>query len=189
MTTETLDAAPRMHRSRHRVTAAVLVVAGLLVVVSAVVGWQWWRHPSVFYPVSSSVDEGRTWRVDTATTFGMTYVKKGVPAGTVSMISVQPNVLANTAKGTITVLACTPNRAEAGAIGIVGGDLHHWCTSVTPANGATLRVGGSAPDQLVMTVVPRQPGTVLVRGLHVTYSHGWQRGPEDVGMYVRLRAN
>jgi hypothetical protein len=189
MTTETPEAAPRRHRPSHRVTAAVLVVAGILAVVSAVVGWQWWHNPNVFYPVSSNVDEGRTWRVGTATTFGMTYVKQGVGAGTVSVTSVHPNVLVNTANATITVLACTPNRAEAGAVGIVGGELHRWCTSVTQANGATLRVGGSAPDQLVMTVVPRQPGTVLVRGLHVTYTHGWQRGPEDIGMYVRLRAN
>lgn len=134
------------------------------------------------------VDAGRTWHVDSTTTFGMTYVENGT-TGTVSVIGVQPNVLVNTAKATITVVDCTPNLAEGGAIGIVDGRLHHWCTRVAPANGATMNVSGDSPDQLVMTVTPHQAGTVLIRGVHVTYSHGWQRGPEDIGMSIRLRAN
>jgi hypothetical protein len=52
-----------------------------------------------------------------------------------------------------------------------------------------MNVAGWSPDQLVMTVTPHQPGIVLVKGLHVTYSHGWQRGPEDIGMSIRLRAS
>jgi hypothetical protein len=49
-----------------------------------------------------------------------------------------------------------------------------------------MRVTGPDPDQLVMTVVPQQRGTVVVEGLSVSYQYGFKRGTENIGEYVRL---
>jgi hypothetical protein len=66
-------------------------------------------------------------------------------------------------------------------------NLRKWCSRLVPSDGTTVKLGAFA-DQLVVTIVPTRPGIVLIRGLHVTYSHGWKRGPEDVGEFVRVRA-
>lgn len=177
----------RRFRPSRNIVVVVLIVVCLLTVTGLVVGWRSWRNPGVFYTVPDSVSSGGAFAVGTPISWGMSYAHKGVDPPGVSIISATPNVLVNTANATIVVRVCTIDRsAGIGAIGSVH-NLHTWCSRLAPPAGATMRLGNYA-DQLVVTVVSSRPGTVLVKGLHVTYSHGWKRGPEDIGEFVRLRA-
>jgi hypothetical protein len=174
------------HHRRGLITGAALVVAALIV-GGLVTGWRIYRQPAVFYGVPDIVSTWGARPVGTPMSWGMSDAHEGVDPEDVSIVSATPNVLVNTANATILVRVCTIDRTSGvGGIGSVS-DLHRWCTRLVPPDGATMRLGAFA-DQLVVTIVPRQPGKVLVKGLHVTYSHGWKRGPQDIGEFVRYRA-
>jgi len=189
VTTETLPpgATEPVRTNRRFIVVVVGVLVGLLIVTLGIIGWRSYRHPGVFYPVSDSPDSYGAGSVHTPETWGMSYAYKDVDPAEVSIVHATPNVLMNTAKATILVRVCTIDRtAGVGAIGSVI-NIRSECSRLAPPDGATMKLGDFA-DQLVVTIVPTQPGTVLVKGLHVTYSHGWKRGPEDIGMFLRYRA-
>jgi len=187
MTVATITTPQALRRRPSGRTSIIIVLVCLLLVGAVAVGVHWWRTPDVFNPVDQAVGEGRSQLVAQSTTFGMSYVKAGVDdSKSLSVISARPNVLVNTANAKITVGVCTPDLDRAGAIGIVGA-IHRECTRLVPADGATMRLT-QPTDQLVLTIAPTQPGIVLVKGLHVTYSHGWQRGSQDLGQFVRVHA-
>ena len=54
--------------------------------------------------------------------------------------------------------------------------------------GHPLRVGPQRP-YLVLEVTPRAAGTVVVEGLRVRYRTGVQRGEQDSGLVVTVRAS
>jgi hypothetical protein len=121
--------------------------------------------------------------------FGMSYVRKGVSVGTVKVISARPEVITNGSNATFKVMVCTIDRgAGIGAIGsmhLTG--LSGECSRLVPAEGATMKVRHAFPDQLLLIVTGHQPGVVQVRGLNVKYEHGWQRGTEHLGLWVKAR--
>jgi hypothetical protein len=149
--------------------------------------------PDIFYSAPSSVS---TWSDHTPVgshfTFGMTYVRKHVndPA---TLLSATPVVAENSANATFVVSVCSPDLSRNGAIGSTFGDLHRYCTRVVPAAGATLALVTSGqtpvttPDQVVLTITARQPGTVVVKGLDLTYIQDGRTAHQTVGEFIRLR--
>lgn len=188
MTTESTGPAEQRRGSRPGRRAVIMGVVGSMLVVAVALGVRWWRTPGLFYPVPGTVSTGRNQLPGEPNSWGMSYVRGDVDdSKSVSVVTARPNVLINTAEATISIRVCTPNLERAGAIGSVS-DLRGWCTRLVSADGATMHLA-KPTDQLVMTVTPNRPGTVLVKGLHVSYSYDWKRSSQDIGEFVRLRAH
>jgi hypothetical protein len=171
---------PPNRRDRLALTLGVLL---FLAAGAALIGW---RSPGVFYEVNKTgVDMSGRLTAGEPVSYGMSHVKVTSRAG-VTVDKVMPNVVENSARATVTVQVCTPDvRSGNGAIGSTP-DARRECSRLVPAQGAVMHVSGRAPDQLLVTVTGMVPGVVRIEGLHVSYTHGWHRGNQDVGADVRL---
>ena len=173
--------------------AAVLTVAALAI------GWQ---QVHTAAPQGIFVEGYRgglttwndNWSVGRSLSFGMSYVAPSdltgaSPVEHAAVLSALPQVAVNTARATLTLSVCSIDTTQrVGAIGSVAGDLAASCTRVVPADGATMRVTGAAPDQLVLTVTPTRPGKVVVRGVEVAYVYKGALEAQRMGLSVRVTA-
>lgn len=149
-----------------------LVVAGL-----AVLGWAW-RHPQALPGPGSVV--GIHNRVGVQAAVGV--LSPSLHDDRILTVhSVTPRVRSAPPGTTVRVMACRD-----GAVGAVRGSLSRFCARVWPAEGAHLRPG-TAGDWLVAVIRSSRPGRVVVDGVEVSYSHGWQRGSQVTG--PRIVAN
>ena len=88
----------------------------------------------------------------------------------------------------VTFYVCTI--APLAGVGAIGSsnedDIHEYCGSLVPAEGATLRLHASPMQQVVMAVTLRRPGRVRIDGVDLDYRLGWQAGTQRIGGEVRL---
>ena len=140
-------------------------------------GW-WWRHPGMFGNQGNVVfiysPTGTTAWLD------LTQPLRKLEADTVTIHSVEPQVVKGNA--TIEVMACGTSESKNG-VGAVRGSLDDYCEWLMQAEGATLGVD----DQLLLRVHSDEPDRVVVKGVSVVYSYGWQRGSQVTGQTVRVR--
>lgn len=162
----------RPRRSYLIVAAAVLALLGL-----GAFGW-WWRHPGMFGDQGNAVfiynPVGTTAWLDLARPLWE------LEPDTVTIHSVEPQVVEGNA--TIDVVACGTSAAKSG-VGAVRGSLADYCDWHRKAEGARLRVD----DQLLLRVHSDKPDRVVVRGVKIVYSYGWQRGSQITGQTARVR--
>jgi hypothetical protein len=154
------------------------VVAGIVLALVALsgLGW-WWRHPDAFGNQGDVV--GLYNPVGTTAWLGLAQPWRLIEPRTVTIHSVEPQVVKGNA--TIDVVACGTSPAKSG-VGTARGSLGELCEWHKQAEGSTLRGG----DQLLLRVRSENPGRLVVRGVKVTYSHGWQRGSQVTGKTVRV---
>jgi hypothetical protein len=154
------------------VMGVVLALFGL-----TALGW-WWRHPGMFGNQGNVVfiysPAGTTAWLDLAQPL------RKLEADTVTIHSVEPQVVKGNA--TIEVLACGTSESKNG-VGAVRGSLDDYCEWLMKAEGSTL----SVDDQLLLRVHSDEPDRVVVKGVNVLYSYGWQRGSQVTGQTVRVR--
>ena len=171
--------------SRQRTVIAVVVA---LAVIGLVAWGAWWmRHPTLFH---GTYADGQVAHVQAQrpVLVGMVY---SAPSGRVSSVHIDklsPRLVRDTAGGTFAFELCTLKVSNtsmgmaAGGLGV----LDPYCTSMRPAVGADFTVGGGERQQIVMVVTPARPGIIRVAGLDLTYTAGWQKGTEHVGIGTTL---
>jgi hypothetical protein len=158
----------------------------------AIGAWERASEPAVFFSPSNSVEMSNdSVPVGAHFTFGMTYVRQHTN-DPVTVVSVVPQVVENSAEAHLRVWTCSPDLRENGAIGAIRGSLQPYCTRVVSTDGARLALTESesspaVPDQLVLTVTPERPGTVLVKGLDLIYVQDGKLAHQTVGEFVRVR--
>ena len=165
------------------VTLALLVTGG-------VVGWKY-RHPTLFYPASNGISAQGRIDIGRALFIGMTYAQ-GHPTHptTVHVDGVSPRVEVNTAGASVTFFVCRLGpHPQIGAIGSAyGADIHQECPILVPASNVDMTVKPAFSDQIVMRIQLNRPGTLLVNGMDLHYSTGWQHGWQWVGDGARFTA-
>lgn len=168
------------------VGVVVVIVAALAAALGAVRAWQ---DISVFPDAGGWGFRGVQRPTDPPIYVGVTYEPKGV-RGAVTISSASAVVENDTAKATISFYLCTVDPSSGvGSVGAVHErEVHHECSRLVPAEGATLRLNHHPRDQLVMAVQLRHAGRVHVRAVDLTYAQGWQRGHQQVGGDVVLRS-
>lgn len=177
--TETAPAEPGAEGTgrgrRHR--TVLLIVAVLAILGVTAVGW-WWRRPGMFGQQGNTVFIYNP--VGTTAWLDLARPSRKLEEETVTIHSVEPQVVQGRAD--IEVVACRTD-ADQGGVGAVRGSLDEYCAWHGDPEGATLRVD----DQLLLGVHSDQPDQVVVKGVDVRYSYGWQRGSQVTGQTVRVR--
>ena len=165
----------------------IAVAVGVVLLAGAIVGWQW-RQIHVF------VDGGGWAFGGHAVVGGGLYagdmaIPRKHQTGTVTLDHLSPDVVENTANATVRFYVCRRDPdSRVGGVGIVeASEVHRYCASLDPAEGATFTLDDASTDQLVMGVFPTRPGIVRVRGVHLDYSSGWQGGSQWTGGTVVVR--
>jgi hypothetical protein len=171
--------------NRARRIAFVLILGVAL--IASVLALRWRSHVEVFQDAGNEMGMLIHPGPGQAAVVGMTYPRDDENNQRVTVTAARPNVVVNTADATFKVQICV-RRAGVGAISADDlRNLGQYCAHVVPAKGASMWVRGARPDQVIVTVTPRRPGTVRLRGLHLTYSHGWHHGSQNTGFGFVLR--
>jgi hypothetical protein len=172
---EVLDAPTPTRRGR-KVLPAAVVLGG--VAVSAAGLW-WVTHPSEF---DGATGLTVTWTLpvgETGTAEVALLPRPGAPE--VSVHDVEPRILRNDADATVRVGICrgsTVGAARGGIEEIRGNCEHFQRGETTPLRH---------DDSILVEVTGQKHGTVVIDGVRVRYSSGWQRGSEDTGVRVATR--
>jgi len=169
------DSAARGRSSSHRTVKLALV--GLLIVAALAVAWDWRRSPDVFGAQGNEV--GGYNQVGTTDFIGIAGPFRHIKPGSVTLHSVEPQIVSGQAD--VDVLVCH-RKGGATGIGAVSGSVDDFCESTTDPDEVTLR----PLDQLILKVHSDKPVHIVVNGIKVTYSSGWQRGSQVTGMTADL---
>ena len=184
----------RLVEDRERARALYHRPAGLgallLIAVLAVVSVIWGiNNPRSLPDVHGQITVHRTLSVAHPHDFGVLPVHEDhyqamEKSATVHVKAVAAHVTEDTANADITFSVCMMPypRPASGPLP----PLDELCTRVVPVTGVDLTIGPDSVQQLVMTVTATQPGTVMVKGVDVTYSDGWRHGTQTTGQQVRL---
>lgn len=164
---------------------AKLLVVGFLVAL-AVVATTWvvwtWRHPSVFNEPGNAVRQ--TMSGDDPIYFSVAFPDEDA-SGAVTINSVSPSLVETNDDTKIVFFVCTLT-GGAGIGTVYERHMSDFCSSLEPAAGATMHLGGDSAQTLVMAVDQPGVGRVRIRDVAVTYSHGWQRGTQHTGPEVTV---
>lgn len=169
-----------------RVVGALAAVTVLATV--SVLAWTW-RHPTAFPEVASDVSvSSDRWLVGEPLFVGMTFpFTQGEKA--VTLHGAEANLVANTADAIVSFGICALKPDADGSISSGRAqDIAELCTTWGPIDEHRLTSDTAPLLQLLMKVTPRQGGTVEIAGAKLTYSQGWQRGAQNIGEHLRLRA-
>lgn len=160
-----------------------LLVLGMVAAV-AYVGWLW-RHPDVFPEAGGSEKGYRAATPGRAAWFGMVDPTDRA-TGTLTIRDVQARDVDDSADSEIEFFVCTIDAAAGiGGIGVVGPrGIEEYCSSLVPADGATIHLDSDTPEQIVASVTLGHGGRVSFAGMDVSYDHGWQSGTEHTGVDV-----
>lgn len=166
---------------------AVGALAALAVLTTtSVLAWTW-RHPTAFRAVDPevSVSDDR-WPVGEPLFVGMTHTFAHDEKA-VTLHEAEANLVTNTADATVWFGVCTLKPDADAAISSVR-DITDFCATWEPVDENQLTFAPARFAQLLMKVTPRQRGVVEIAGAKVTYSQRWQRGTQNIGEHLRLRA-
>jgi hypothetical protein len=160
---------------------AVLTFIALGLFVSA------WRHPSAFPEAGGWGVGARHHKINEPVFVGMTYPDQDAE-GTVSIDTVKGHGVTDTADAELAYFVCTIDTDAEGTIGSGSqADVDEFCSTLTPADGASLSLGNHPREQLLLEVTPTSRGVVKIHGLDVTYTLGWQHGTQRIGGEVQVR--
>jgi hypothetical protein len=164
------------------------MLIGLVVVVLIAWAWHWRTHPTVF----SSAGNGQGGTLGAGqhlAAVGVTFPYPG-KGEAVWIHSASPRVVQNTAAATFGFYVCTQDAQDwDGALGVAFGakDFTRDCPKAQPVeDGTKLDTGSADPQQLVLVMTLRKPGSVLTEGVDLTYSYGVQRGTQSIGTHLRV---
>lgn len=188
-TVDTVTGVPAANGSRRpgagRRSQAVIAGAGLLAVAAlAFLAWTW-RHPSAFDGYAGN-EVGRPHsNVGETTYVGITMPNDQI-TGSVTIHGADPHGLTDSTGATFAYYLCTPDPGPAGSwLGIgTESDLPETCDQIVPATGAEMSL---TEQQVIIAITPAHEGTVVLHGLDLHYSDGWQNGTQRVGLDVRIR--
>ncbi len=178
MTTTTTASSTSGGSSRQRWSARrgtvvlVVVVVGMLVLV-----WQW-RSPRAFHDQGNVI--GMYSQVGTTALLDMGNPRRDLDPPELTIHAVEPQLFSGNA--TVDVLVCHYGPKSTGLGAGRDRDLTRHCADREPAEGARM----TRDDQLLLRVRSDEPGRVVVRGVEVTYSHGWRRGTQLTGQTARV---
>lgn len=160
----------------------MVLLAGL-----AAAGW-WWRHPAAFTEAGGWGVGNKDFPLGVPLYVGMSYEERGA-SGAATIHAVRTHVVSDSAGARIEFFVCTIDKsAGVGAIGTYrGSTIHHDCSSLLPAEGATLRLNADPRQQLVMAVSLTHAGRVQIQGVDLDYNYGWQHGTQRIGGDVDVR--
>jgi hypothetical protein len=82
----------------------------------------------------------------------------------------------------VEVLVCHRWPGSVGIGSVWADQIDKYCETFEPAEGARMDAG----DQLIYRVGSDEPGSIVIEGVKVTYSHGWRRGSEITGPTVEV---
>lgn len=168
---------------RRRLLTAITVVVVLALAATA---WKW-RHADVFREdVSDQESTSATVRPGETLNIRMTWEAPGTTPKTVTIHRAEPVIDSDTTAAKIEFWVCTarPTHPFANALG----ELRRYCSDLKPAVDSSFAVRMTPPQFVTMSVTPTQPGTARIRGMHLSYSDGWQSGTQTIGEHVLLRA-
>jgi hypothetical protein len=172
--------------ARHTRRWALVGSAVLLVVSSVLLGLEW-RHPDAFRAGGGWGVSNDQWPTNKPLYVGMSYEHRDA-SGTVSIHSARAIGMRDSADSIIDFLVCTIDpEGGVGAVGIVGpAEIQRECRALEPAEGATLELNADPHQQLVLAVTLTRAGGISLRGVELTYSHGWRRGTQRIGGEVEV---
>lgn len=147
-------------------------VAVVIVLVLGVLVW-WWRHPAAFGGQGDRI--GIRNEAGTVALVGSVVVPQDADGGPVTVHAVEPRVTEGSDAAKVEVLACLGGATIAARS---WESLDENCMSHGDAVGARLDPG----DLLILAVSSDEPQRVVVEGVKLTYSYGWQRGTQVTGM-------
>jgi hypothetical protein len=163
------------------------IVVGAVALLIALAGGGWWvTHPQRLAGLGPGVAVDAEGFVGKPIVVGMfAYPSEG----SVRLRSATARVARGSAAAEVRALYCVqPPRGA--TIGSVRTTAAAACEQTPPPNGQRLAEpdweAGSA--QIVLEIVPLEPGTVTVDGVDVAYSAGLQRGRQSSGLRVRVEA-
>lgn len=161
-------------------TAVAVLVVGVGLTYSL-----WWTKPSAFTPVGGGFFYDPTQSLRPATAAMVNEIAEQPEVVTVTRAS--PRVVVNTADARITFARCEGDPA----FFTVRGPASRVCESLGEVEGQQLTLGLKATETITMTIEPRQPGRVVVRGMRTDYTRGaghlWQRGSQATGPVIKMR--
>jgi hypothetical protein len=175
-------------KSGSRALRVTAVAAGIVLLAgAATAGWSW-RHPAAFPEAGGWGVGHRDLPLDLPLYVGVSEAGREA-SGVVSIHSARANVVSDSAGARIRFFVCTlEENAEVGSIGAYrGSEIYDDCSSLVPAEGATMELNADPKQQLVMAVALTNTGRVHVEGVDLDYSHGWQRGTQRIGGDVDVR--
>lgn len=168
------DVASASQVSRRKLLVMVLA---LLCAVASVLFWQW-RSVGVFDVQGNEV----SWDLEVGETglVGLTWPGQDISPSVLTVHSVEPQMT----EGNLPVEALVCHRWSNGdVIGTVpGNEIDQYCKTYPAAVEAQM----GANDQLILRVSSDEPGSAVIEGIKVTYSHGWRRGSQVTGPTVIL---
>lgn len=151
----------------------IALLAGVLALALVAVGGWWWRSsPDTFEDWGAGI--GLPVRVDQAALVGTVRVPEGVV-----LHWAEPAELSGVAD--IDFLACWYD-GVGGGIGAVRDSAAPYCTSVEPLAG----VESDGNLQVVVQVVGSEPSEVVIEGIRLNYTDGWQRSTELLDFTIEV---
>jgi len=140
------------------------------------------RQPTAFHNAGGGVIGVENRGLDDPLYVGMSYEQDDAE-GTITIQSARANVVQDSADADVTFYVCSI--APLAGVGAIGSsneeDMHELCSSLVPAEGATLRLHAIPMQQVVMAITLRRPGLVRVDGMDLDYTLGWQAGTQRIG--------
>ncbi len=155
--------------------ALVVFLAAAIIGGLVMLGLEW-RHARVFdSPVGDRVS--LRGKVGSTALIGVVYSPSQGPRHTITLQSATPRVSTAPDGATVELLVC-----HDGGVGAARGRLEQYCSSVEPVAGTPFDVGGRSNDQIVVQIHSEQRGKVVVNGVELSYTSGWQHGTEITGL-------
>jgi hypothetical protein len=170
---------------RRRVAAGltIVIVLGLVLAYSL-----WWTRPSTFTPVGNAFGMRQTAPDLHPVTFDMVQLPIHRSPETITVDSVEARPVVNTADALIAFAICQRSGRE--LFMSANGTAARSCDTVSDVAGEDVRLTPDGRTTITLTVTPRRPGRVVIRGMDVTYARGsdhlWQRGTQTTGPVVRV---
>ena len=171
--TEPADAPAASRLAGARPLVAIAVAAALVLAG----GW-WSTHPSRFLPVGNEV--GAKAAIGTPIVFST----EAFPSSSVVLRGAEARIREDTANAVVRVVFCTGSKE----FGAFTGTAKEHCGRVIPVKGAHLGPDRGSGRQLMVEVTLRQPGTVVLDGVDVSYRSGPRLGSETTGLVIQVES-
>jgi hypothetical protein len=168
----------------------VLIAVTALAVLAAAVGtaW-WWRHPSKTF--EGGITVGMNAAIGERVWNSLDVGPVDEP-GSITIRRVRPDIGEDDGRVRVDYAICQldPEAVKPPLEGVGYGsgddDMARDCTTLKPAEGATMRLGVEPGDELVVGVTPTALGRTVLRDHRIDFSQGWQRGRDTIDVRLEV---